>query len=174
MAALVHAVATPVRTDLHPFICESHFFDSWQLVLPATEQQPAMFYLLKMLGNSPAWVDSLMTLRNKAVQLVGLKDLSVMSAISLEKAPSDYQIGDRVGIFTLISQTPSEVIVGDNDKHLEVRISFLKEMKNEQMVLTITTAVKNHNWLGRCYMWFVKPFHRVIAPATLKRLILTS
>jgi len=77
-----------------------------------------------------------------------------------------------VGIFTLISNSPNEALLGDNDKHLEVILSIYKHPPSTDGVqsVSVTTVVHIKNLLGRIYMIPVAPLHRLIAPAVLARI----
>ncbi len=74
--------------------------------------------------------------------------------------------GDRIGIFTFLQRTENELVIGDDDKHLNVTLSIYKN--EDTQVLTVTTIVHIKNWLGRLYMLPVIPAHRKIVPATLQ------
>ncbi len=39
---------------------------------------------------------------------------------------SEFQVGQRVGIFTIQSIEPNELIAGEDDKHLDFRVSVFK------------------------------------------------
>jgi hypothetical protein len=43
--------------------------------------------------------------------------------VETDKKLSDYKVGDDVGIFTLLSVSQNEIILGDRDKHLDVKVS---------------------------------------------------
>src|SRR5512137_521608 len=85
------------------------------------------------------------------------------------KAASDYRIGDRIGIFTLLSNTDDEVIMGDSDKRPDVKLSICKLAQGGKESVATTTVVHIHNLPGRVYMLFVVPFHKLIVPAVLAR-----
>lgn len=106
-----------------------------------------------------------MALRNRIVALFGLKNLGGIAQIDPNKNASDYQAGDHVGIFTLISDSANEVLLGDSDKHLRVVVSVHKQTdaRSGDTLVTVTTVVHVHNWLGRLYMIPVTPAHRIIA-----------
>ncbi len=108
-----------------------------------------------------------MALRNSIVALFGLKNLGGIAQIDPHKRSSDYQAGDHVGIFTLISNSDNEVLLGDSDKHLNVVVSVHKRVDSIHggAIITVTTVVHVHNWLGRLYMIPVTPAHKVIARA---------
>lgn len=90
------------------------------------------------------------------------------SKIDPNKSETDYTSGDRIGIFTLFEKHKDEIIVGDDDKHLNFILSFHKNAVAN--IITATTVVHVKNWFGKAYMIFVKPMHKIIAPATLKKL----
>ncbi|WP_269190055.1 DUF2867 domain-containing protein [Vibrio nigripulchritudo] len=58
----------------------------------------------------------------------------------------------------------------DDDKHLNVKVSLFLEDKGEYTKVYATTTVHVYNMLGRAYMFFVTPAHKVIVPASLKNL----
>lgn len=63
----------------------------------------------------------------------------------------------------------NEVILEDKDKHLNVRLSVYLESENEVQKVSITTVVHVNNRLGKAYMLFVGPVHKLIVPAILTR-----
>jgi len=107
-----------------------------------------------------------MAMRNWMAGLVGLKNLGHLGALGAYKEATEYRVGDRVGIFSLIYQSPDEVLLGDSDKHLDVVLSICKA---PQGAVSVTTVVHVHNWLGRFYMLPVTPLHKLIVRAMLKR-----
>lgn len=110
----------------------------------------------------PKWMERLMVLRNSIVSIFGLKT-------SLpEQSGNRWEIGSHAGIFKVFGKTTNEIILGDDDKHLDCRVSLLLEQDKQYKRVAVTTTVKYHNWLGRCYFFFVKPIHRLIVPLTLK------
>lgn len=79
-----------------------------------------------------------------------------------------------MGIFTIISNFPNEVLLGDSDKHLDVVLSVYKHPPDQQgnQTISVTTVVHTHNMLGRIYMFPVTPMHKLIAPAVLNRIVI--
>jgi hypothetical protein len=105
-----------------------------------------------------------MRVRNAIVKWLGLKDLGGMAQIDRNRPLSDYRLGERVGIVTVLYLSDEEVVMGDDDKHLDVQVSLLKTVEGK---VVVSTVVHLHNALGRIYMFFVKPAHRIIAPRVL-------
>lgn len=154
----------PIGSEVRKLIPGSYFHDAWSI--PAAEPGlDPLTQFLRIAKFTPAWIDTAMAARNRVVSLFGLKNLGGLSGVNTAKSASDYKPGDRVGIFTLISQSPTEVLLGDSDKHLDVVVSVHRRpaAPSTLEVITVTTVVKVHNWLGRLYMLPVRPAHRIIA-----------
>ena len=162
----------PLESAINARLSGAYFHDCYVISVPDTTPT-ALNYFLTALANTPPWVNSLMALRNKIVRFVGLKDLGGLGELNPSKPASAYAPGDRVGIFTLIFNSPNEAMLGDRDKHLDVVLSVYKHPPDQSGVqsLSVTTVVHIHNLLGRIYMLPVTPLHRLIAPAVLNRII---
>lgn len=146
------------------------FADCYCFADPCPEAS-AMATYLAVMGKTPRWMDFLMAVRNQAVRLVGLKHLGAMHLPPSAKPASSYQVGEYVGIFSLIHLAANEVIVCDDDKHLRVQVSVFKHQELGQPVVSVSTVVHNHNRLGRLYMAVVGPVHQLIVPIMLKQVL---
>jgi hypothetical protein len=117
----------------------------------------------------PRWADSLMSLRNRIVWLVGLKrSKKSYGEISREQFAKD----GKIGFFNVYERTANEIILGEDDKHLNFRISIFlgkNESSPVKKTVVVTTVVTYNNWMGPVYFFFVKPFHKCIVPAMLKK-----
>ncbi|MGC5700709.1 DUF2867 domain-containing protein [Pseudomonas sp. NFXW11] len=168
MKTAVQPCSLPTPSSIAELAPGATFIDC-RRTLAHHPERSALRHLLNLMSQTPAWIDRLMGLRNRVVQLFGLKDLGRLTRIDLARADEDYRPGERVGIFTLISQAPDEVLVVDRDKHLDVYLSLnlLPADAEGRRPLVLSTLVHPHNLLGRLYMLPVAPFHRIIAPMTL-------
>lgn len=123
--------------------------------------------------STPQWGKKMFAFRNSIVKMFGLKT----GVDKNKKQPTeDFKIdtGDQVGIFTIFDKTDNEIILGENDKHLDFRVSLLynkAKLDTEENSLTISTTVKYHNWMGMLYFLPVRPFHQLIVPVMLKKMI---
>ena len=168
MSPAITSIPVPPATRISSEIPGSDFHDCYVLPL-AHEGRSALEIFLQTMARSPRWVEAMMGLRNRIVGLFGLKNLGHLGALPPHKETAEYRIGDRVGIFTLLSMSDDEVILGDDDKHLDVKVSLCKVMRDDHEAVAVTTVVHIHNLLGRVYMLFVAPMHRIIAPAVMAR-----
>jgi len=161
-------IMIPSGSEIEKFKKNAYFFDAHETSIFGNEKSALGIYL-DMVKNTPRWVNSLMDLRNKTVLLVGLKDLGHLGDIDQLKSEKDYKIGDRVGIFVLLYKSEKEIILGDSDKHLDVKLSVYKASKTNINTVAISTVVHVNNMLGRFYMACITPLHKLIAPAMISK-----
>jgi hypothetical protein len=126
-------------------------------------------------SSAPNWVSTLFAIRNKIVRFFGLKvaDTAADKQALLDKFTCSPN--ERLGLFKVFERTTNEVIVGEDDKHLNFRVSLLKAATDDanRKKITVSTTVVFKNAFGKIYFLPVKPFHRIIVPAMLKRIITT-
>jgi hypothetical protein len=110
-----------------------------------------------------------MKIRGVIASALGLKHVG---AGDFSRAPgANYQIGQRVGLFSVRSNEPNELIVGDNDKHLDFRISIYRSSVDGVDIVTVSTAVEIHNKIGKLYMLAVKPIHQLLARSMVQNAV---
>lgn len=163
------AAPVPADSEIRRRLSGAQFHDCYRLPLPAG-QRSALDLYLAVAKRTPGWVNRLMALRNTLVALAGLKNIGHIGAVDASKAGSAYRVGDRVGIFSVLYLADDEVILGDSDKHLDVQVSVHRIFGKDSGAITVTTVVHVKNALGRIYMLFVVPVHKLIVPAMLRRL----
>lgn len=163
-------MAVPAHSRVHALLAGASFHDCYRVLLDDT-RSTALQHFLHAVAGTPPWVEGLMRLRNRTVALFGLKDLGALGAVD-RRPEAGYRPGDRVGIFTLRAISDDEVVLGDDDRHLDVAVSVLRLplTPEGQRPLAVSTVVKTHNLLGRLYMLPVAPLHRRIVPAVLRGL----
>lgn len=125
-------------------------------------------------SSEPKWINKLFAFRNKLVGIFGLKTSG--KTTDRQKILNDFKCekGEQIGLFKVFEKTTEEIILGEDDKHLNFRISLFIDKQNEsknENKLIISTTVKFNNWFGRLYFLPVRPFHKLIVPAMLKEII---
>jgi hypothetical protein len=160
----ITTTAVPPHTQIAGKLRGADFHDCYETDLAPTALTALELYL-RVVATTPGWVNTAMALRNRIVQLAGLKNLGLLSDIDQSKPASAYNVGDRVGIFTIAYLSEQEIILGDSHKHLNVNLSVCKLPGK----VAVSTVVHTKNALGRLYMLFVAPAHRRIVPATLRK-----
>lgn len=181
----VRETQVPTGTAIHATLPGAHFFDAYMV----TDPRPATSALatwLDVVKRTPLCTQHLLALRNKLVRLVGLKgvgQLQDMHPPASGASPLDassYRVGDRVGIFVIRHLSDTEVVMGQDDKHLDVQVSLTKHPKptsadspdstDSPATVVLSTVVHIHNTLGHAYMAVITPFHRRIVRVMLQRL----
>lgn len=117
-----------------------------------------------------------MRLRNRIVSVFGLKTGEG------RVQPTSLVPGQKVGLFRIYSVTAQEVILGEDDRHLDFRVSVLlqplrpaaQEQTEPQQVLIVSTVVRYRNVFGRIYFFFVRPVHKLIVPAMFRQMLSRS
>jgi len=104
----------------------------------------------------------LLILRDRIVSLFGLKPVGRLSRSDGARSLGAPAVSDALSIFRIVAVTDSELILGIDDTHLDVRISFVKRLAGRHASYVVSSWVNTHNWLGRLYMLPVAPFHRLL------------
>lgn len=165
------ASAPPAGSEIEPLAADAHFQDAWS-VHAADPALDALGQFARAARDAPGWVDAAMRMRNRIVSPFGLKDLGVLSAVDPAVCAEAHRPGVRIGVFTLRSRRADEVLLEDRDAHLDVVVSVHRRASpgSGTAVVTVTTVVRTHNLLGRLYMMPVRPMHRIIVRAMLRRI----
>ena len=123
-------------------------------------------------NSAPNWVSRLIGLRDKLVRVFGLKSSGVVDKKE-QNVNFKMEVGSGLGVFKILKQSNKEVMMGEDDKHLNFRASLLltKNDDSNKYQLTISTTVKMNNWFGKMYFMPVKPIHKLIVPVMLRGII---
>jgi hypothetical protein len=159
----------PGDSLLYATLASADFYDAYEAPLSDQVMTPTEIFLRAVHG-TPRWVARLMSIRNLIVRQLGLKDVGAMDDVA-DRVPGEYQIGDRLGIFTIFGKTDNELVLGIDDSHLDVRVSVFRSRNDRPMRYVVSTVVKVHNWFGRLYMVPVSRVHPVVAKALMGRVV---
>ena len=129
------------------------YSDTYRIVQPTSDSAEE---IAGEIFNPPKWVNWLLYIRNSIVGTLGLKTKK-------EKREG------QTTYFVLIEKSENEIVMGENDKHLDFRVSVFVDRANSFIYLT--TIVRFNNFLGKVYFLPVKPFHKLIVKSCLKRQI---
>lgn len=160
----VHAVPLPRECSVADQYPHPDLADAYSIELPAGASHNPEELARFMFSNVPGWSRALMGLRDLLVAGLGLKTGAQLVATTPEQA------AQRVGFFKIYTRRASEIVMGEDDKHLDFRLSLLCSSPSPQgRRLTVSTVVRCHNRLGRAYIFAIAPFHRCIVRACLRR-----
>ncbi len=145
----------PLTSLLRKHMQPGDFVDSYAVPLANPELTPLQ--LAERLTVMPGWVNGLLWLRNGLVSSLGLKTAAHLP----QPSGPEPAVGDYVSFFRLEELSSNEAILGEDDRHLDFRVSVLKTA-GPQPLAAISTWVHPHNLGGRLYLLGVLPFHKLI------------
>lgn len=166
---MTQVITTSIPDDsiLQSCLAAADFYDAYEAPLQDASLTPTEIFL-RASRATPPWVGTAMTLRNRIARNLGLKDVGGMKAADDRPAKS-YAVGDRLGIFNILGKSDRELLLGIDDRHLDVRVSLLKLQRNDVHSYVVSTVVKVHNRLGHIYMGPVGLIHPLVVKAMMKR-----
>jgi hypothetical protein len=163
---VVRAVPVPGAALALRGLSRVDFADAFAVELPALGPAGVRGFAEAMLAPPPPWVASLMAARDRVAGALRLRTATAMRAGDDGIAGA---AGRRIGAFRVLALTGEEVLLGANDRHLDFRISVRATPTGQGMAVSVVTAVKINNLLGRLYLVPVLPMHRLIVPALMRQ-----
>jgi hypothetical protein len=143
------------------------YSDTYRVLLPSNAPHDVdILYQTVFSLPSTSWVGRLMSLRNRLVRLIGLKVVEPQDT-PLPQRP--LQLGDHTRFLKVVGRSANELLLGEDDKHLDLRVSVMRQENEKASWLIVTTVVQFNNWFGRLYFLPVRPFHQRLVPWMLKR-----
>src|SRR4051812_5108527 len=79
--------------------------------------------------------------------------------------PSPRFARDRA--FPVQWESDDEIVLGEDDRHLDFRLSLLRRNSPTGTQLIATTVVHSHNAFGFAYLNVIRPFHHLVVRASL-------
>ena len=149
----------PALSLLDRRVVEGAFFrDSYRTPL-VRKQASVVEVFFGVFGHHPLWMKSILIVRNRIASLCGL-DTSTTAEIMNPQVKGSYSVGEKIGPWPIFSLTQGELVAGRDNKHLDFRLSVLKEGHGEAMSAVISTVCITHNAFGRLYLFCIIPFHK--------------
>lgn len=117
----------------------------------------------------PNWIKNLLSFRNFIVKFFGLQGGDIDQLKEPDKSVH-YVIGSEAVIFKVSDRNDDEIVMADNDKHLNFRTSLMIEKTDDNDIFNFysATIVHYNNIWGRLYFLPVKPFHKLIIRTMLR------
>ena len=156
---LIEECDVPHLSVLDRRLVDAAFFrDSYRT--PLTQAQASVIEIFfSVFGHHPLWMKGILIARNRIASWCGL-DAPTASEIMKPEMKLGYKVGDKVGPWPIFFLSESELVAGRDNKHLDFRLSVLKELNDEAMSAVISTVCNTHNRFGRVYLIFIIPFHK--------------
>lgn len=141
--------------------------DAFALKVPGridVSQLPPLFFKV-----FPKWFMGLMYLREALAGLIGLK---TGKGIDVKKQLREFSgsVGESIALFHVMGRSEEEILTGENDSHLDFRLSFFARPGGSETEVILATTVQFNALIGKLYFLPVRPIHRLIVPIILRRM----
>lgn len=164
-------VVAPVPVPAHSRVARRYAWvdlaDAYEIRMPIDASSDPEQLARFLFSHQAPWLAPLMALRDLLVAGFGIK---TSRALERSDPPGSAR---RIGLFRIYERAEDEIVLGEDDVHLDFRVSVLRRVRAEPdgpaAFLIASTVVHCHNRLGRLYLWFIAPFHRQVVQAGLRR-----
>lgn len=153
------AVALPTGSRIADRFAGADLVDAYAIGLPQGTSHDVETLTRFMLSEQGPGLRLLMGMRDAVVAGFGIKTSRELRQGSVTDGVA------RIYIFRVYEITGDEAILGEDDKHLDFRVSVQRRPSD----IVVTTAVHCHNLLGRAYLALITPFHRLVVKSILRR-----
>jgi hypothetical protein len=161
----VTPVSFPPASRIAKAYASTNLADAYAIELPPGASTDPEVLARFIFAHQSRWISSLLAVRDAIVGRFGLKTARQLTSLAAQNTTS------RVGIFKIYSSSPTEIVLGEDDKHLDFRVSLLCSHPPSaagQHRVTLSTVVHCHNRLGRLYILVIAPFHRLVVRSSLR------
>jgi Protein of unknown function (DUF2867) len=163
----VLSVALPLESGVTRLYNAPDLADAYAVRLPDNATDNPELLARFVFAHQARWVAKLLVLRDALVALFGIK---TTRQLRMEGSAGSRE---RVDIFRIYTRSAHEIILGENDSHLDFRLSVLQQTRSTRegrsRYLVLSTVVHCHNGLGRFYILAIAPFHRLVVRSALRR-----
>ncbi|HTD02494.1 DUF2867 domain-containing protein [Undibacterium sp.] len=163
----VKPVALPGESRVAHIYGKTDLADAYAIRLPEGAIADPELLARFVLSHQAPWVASLMRLRDALVAGFGIKTSKQLQDLG------DAHDDKRIYLFRIYATSANEILLGEDDKHLDFRLSVLHQTQvqstESSSYLVLSTVVHCHNFLGRAYILLIAPFHRLVVQSSLRR-----
>jgi uncharacterized protein DUF2867 len=157
------AVPMPSNSVLAPLYPGADLLDAFAIRLPAGASDDLEVLARAGFERQAWWIRALTGVRDVVMATVGVKSSRAVGRAAAARGPV-------IGFFPVLSESATELVVGEDDRHLAFRVTLqLRADAIHGRELVAGTVVRCHNRLGRIYLATITPFHRVIVRASLEQ-----
>lgn len=137
---------------------EAFFHDAYRAPL-SRPRAGVVEVFFAIFGHHPMWMKVVLVLRNWMASCFGL-EVPTAAEIMRPQMKARYHVGEKVGPWPIFHLSEIELIAGRNNKHLDFRLSVLKETSGVISTAVVSTICTSHNAFGKAYLILVVPFHK--------------
>lgn len=165
----VTTVPVPTESVIFGLYPTISFADAYSIELPSDASGDPETLARFVFSQKSAVVSGLLAIRDALVGSFGIKTTKHLRSHQREGEPA------RIGMFSVYSSGSSEIVLGEDDKHLDFRLSLMcrnppqDNPSHDMRLVVLSTVVHCHGPFGRLYIRLIAPFHRMIVKASLRR-----
>jgi hypothetical protein len=161
--AKARAVPMPSNSVLAPLYSGADHLDAFAIRLPVGASDDLEVLARAAFERQVWWIRALTRLRDVVMATFGVKSSRAVGLAAAARGPV-------IGFFPVLSKSATELVVGEDDRHLDFRVAIqLHADAANGRELVVGTVVHCRNRLGRIYLTTILPFHRVIVPTSLEQ-----
>lgn len=165
--SLPHDIATPLLSksyEQNPDRPAPRIADAHKAAVTNTELTDVDAALRSFFTSSPAWLSTLLEVRNKVVSRLGFET----GSSERPELPERFEVGDELGTFTVLDRSDDEIIMGGEDQRFGLEISVWLPAGEDR--LQITTVAHPKDAIGKAYLAIVALPHGPIAGMLTRRM----
>lgn len=136
--------------------------DAYTVTLP-TDAGEIDVIAERALGRPGPVFRAALALRDAVMGSFGVKTSDRIRAELAERS------ADHIDFFPVLSRSQTEIILGEDDRHLDFRLSLLLRKSAGQRELVATTVVHCHGLLGRAYLATIMAGHVIVVRSALAK-----
>lgn len=149
--APVRRTTPPPESVVAGWYENASLLDSYSIDLSSSKQYSMRVLATRTVGDPPAWIKALVAVRDAVVTPFGVKTSGEVRASRADN--------ERVDFFPVQWESNDEIVLGEDDRHLDFRLSLLRRNSPTGTQLIATTVVHSHNAFGLTYLNVIRPFH---------------
>ncbi|POR48304.1 DUF2867 domain-containing protein [Bosea psychrotolerans] len=161
--APVRRTTPPPESVVASWYENASLLDSYSIDLSSSKQDSMRVLATRTVGDQPAWIKALVAVRDAMVTPFGVKTSGEVRASRADT--------ERVDFFPVQWEGQDEIVLGEDDRHLDFRLSLLRRKSPAGTQLIATTVVHTHNALGFTYLNLIRPFHHLVVRANLAQFV---
>lgn len=113
----VTLVSIPPESRIAKAYSSPNFADAYSIELPSGASSNPELLARFILSHRAPWISSLIAIRDATVGRFGLKTAKQLNSLAAQSETG------RIGIFKIYGASPTEIVLGGDDKHLDFRLS---------------------------------------------------
>jgi hypothetical protein len=157
-AVIVTTCELPPHSAIDPRIArQASYAESYSV--PLTHATSVVDVFFAVFGHHPAWLKGLLLVRHRIGSWFGLGAAATSDILNPTRRNA-YRPGDTIGAWPIYFLSDDELVAGRDNRHLDFRVSVLKQSVDGVPSAVVSTVCRTHNRFGELYLKIVVPFHR--------------